>query len=489
MKIDHFLIFRSSTIKEALKLIEKASRGLLILVNKDNIFERTITDGDLRRFILTGVSLSSTLENLPSKKSIIVPLNISISEVLEIMNKHYIEHLPQLDSKGKVVNIFFRKDIDNKILLSVPHIGEMEQDFVKTAFDTNWIAPIGPNVDEFEKELASEISVNYAAALSSGTAAIHLGLCILGVKKNDIVFCSTLTFAASAFPILYLGAEPVFIDSDEHTWNMCPKSLLKAFEKFKLIKKLPKAVIVVNLYGQTPDYDAIIEICNYYNVPILEDAAESLGSFYKDRPTGSIGKIGCLSFNGNKIITTSGGGMLVSNDKKIVDKAKFLSTQARENFSYYEHKEIGYNYRMSNILAGVGRGQLKVLKDRVNNRRQVFQNYKDSLSDIDEINFMPEPSWSRSNRWLSVLTLDKNSKFSLEKLFDILKEKCIEARPIWKPMHLQPIFKKSKFFSSAQTPISNKLFETGICLPSSSNLQLNQQNFIINVIRNFFNKK
>ncbi|WP_078392858.1 DegT/DnrJ/EryC1/StrS family aminotransferase [Shouchella patagoniensis] len=370
-----------------------------------------------------------------------------------------------------------------RIHLSLAHLGNEELTYVNEAFETNWVAPLGPNVDSFEKELSNYINVNYATAVSSGTAAIHLGLQLLGVRKDDIVFCSSLTFVASANPILYQGAEPVFIDSDPITWNMSTRALEKAFEEAKKSGKLPKAVIVVNLYGQSADYDPILEICNLYNVPVLEDAAESLGATYKGRKSGTLGKLGVFSFNGNKIITTSGGGMLVSDDQEIIDRAKFLATQARENELHYQHNEVGYNYRLSNVLAGIGRGQLKVLEDRVSGRRAIYSKYYDELNEFAGIEFMPEASYGKHNRWLTTLTI--NSSFSIidsSGLIKALHQENIEARPVWKPLHLQPLFKDNKYYTHEES-VSEILFRDGLCLPSSTTMTLSQQERVIDAIK------
>ncbi len=299
-----------------------------------------------------------------------------------------------------------------RIYLASPHMSEegYEQAYVKEAFDTNWVAPLGPNVNQFEHELADYVGVKSASALSSGTAAIHLGLKALGVGEGDTVFCSTLTFSASCNPILYLGATPVFIDSDAATWNMCPKALKKAFEDATKRHQLPKAVVVVNLYGQSADMDPILELCQKYNVPILEDAAESLGSTYKGRMSGTIGDIGIYSFNGNKIITTSGGGMMVSNNEDYTKKATFWATQSREAERHYEHKEIGYNYRMSNVVAGIGRGQLKVLNERIVKKKEIYETYQSAFKEIADIEMMNICDFGESNYWLSVMTLKETSQ-------------------------------------------------------------------------------
>ena len=290
-----------------------------------------------------------------------------------------------------------------RIYLASPHIGDEEMKYIQQAFDTNWVAPLGPNVEGFENELKEYVNVKNATALSSGTSAIHLALKVLGVKEGDVVFCSSLTFSASVNPVIYEKAIPVFIDSDYKTWNMSPKALQNAFDDAVKNNKLPKAVIVVNLYGQSADYDEILKICNKYNVPVIEDAAESLGATYKDRQTGTIGEIGIFSFNGNKIITTSGGGMMVSNNEEYTKKALFLATQAREAERHYEHKEIGYNYRMSNICAGIGRGQLKVLDERISKKKYIYESYKKAFENIDDIEMMP--IYESPNYWLSEMTI------------------------------------------------------------------------------------
>ena len=354
------------------------------------------------------------------------------------------------------------------ILLSTPHMGEQELEFVKEAFETNWIAPVGPHVDAFEQEFCQVIGVRHAAAVSSGTAALHLALRLIGVEAGDEVFCSTLTFIATASPITYLGAKPVFIDSDRTSWNMNPDLLREALEQRAKIGKLPKALVLVHLYGQSADIDPILEVCNAFEVPLIEDAAESLGATYKGRSPGSFGKVSIFSFNGNKIITTSGGGMLVSDDPDLVSKARFLATQARDPAPHYQHSEIGYNYRLSNVLAGIGRGQLRVLKQRVQARRRNFEVYQQALGKLPGIKFMPEAAFGRATRWLSCITINP-AEFGAnrEQVRSSLAEQQIEARPVWKPLHLQPVFADCESIGGA---VSEDLFKYGLCLPSGSNL-------------------
>ncbi len=355
-----------------------------------------------------------------------------------------------------------------RIYLSPPHMGEKEFAFVKEAFDSNWIAPVGPHLDLFEKEFCEITGAKYAAALSSCTAAIHLALILLDVNRGDEVLCSTFNFVASANPIVYQGAIPVFIDSENETWNMDVRFLDEAIQDRLKKGKKPKAIILVHLYGQSADIDPILEICNKDNIPLIEDAAESLGAYYKGKHTGTFGKLGVFSFNGNKIITTSSGGMLVSDDESLIQKAKFLSTQAKDPAPHYQHSNIGYNYRLSNVLAGIGRGQLLVLEDRVRERRANYDFYERELGNLPGVHFMPEADFGRSTRWLTCLTIDP-SEFGAtrEDIRLALEQENIEARPTWKPLHLQPLFQDCPYYGS---DVSEKLFDKGLCLPSGSNL-------------------
>ena len=354
------------------------------------------------------------------------------------------------------------------ILLSTPHMGDREQQFVTEAFETNWIAPIGPHVDAFEREFCQKVGSSHATAVSSGTAALHLALQLVGVGAGDEVFCSSLTFSASANPIVYLGAKPVFIDSDRLSWNMDPQLLHTALEQRAQAGKLPKAVVLVHLYGQSADIDPILKSCQQYGVAVIEDAAEALGATYKGRSPGTFGTIGIFSFNGNKIITTSGGGMLVSEDASLTSKAKFLATQARDPAPHYQHSEIGYNYRLSNVLAGIGRGQLMVLHDRVAARRRNCAVYEQALGHLPGIEFMPEAPWGSATRWLTCLTIDPTAfGVDREHVRLALAEAQIEARPVWKPLHLQPIFAQ---YDRVGGEVAEDLFDRGLCLPSGSNL-------------------
>ncbi|QKS72609.1 aminotransferase class I/II-fold pyridoxal phosphate-dependent enzyme [Paenalkalicoccus suaedae] len=363
-----------------------------------------------------------------------------------------------------------------RVFLSSPHMSDegYEMQYVQEAFDTNWIAPLGENVNKFERELAEKVDSKDAAALSSGTAAIHLALKAADVGEGDIVFCSTLTFSATANPIIYQNAIPVFIDSDYKTWNMCPDALEEAFKKYPEVK----AVILVHLYGLSADMDRIVELCKKHNVALIEDAAESLGTYYKGQHTGTFGDYGIFSFNGNKIITTSGGGMLVSNNEERISKARFWATQSRDRARHYQHSELGFNYRMSNVSAGIGRGQLKVLDQRVEKKNDIYQFYKRELSGLEGVEFMPMNEWDRPNYWLSAITLTGNVR--PVDIFEALEAENIESRPVWKPMHMQPFFEKYDFVG---TDISEKLFENGVCLPSDTKITDEQLNRVAEIIK------
>ena len=403
---------------------------------------------------------------------------------------------------------------EKRIYLSPPHLSGEEMELVRDAFASNWIAPLGPHVDAFELEMCEYLDTGHALALSSGTAALHLALKLIGIKEEDIVLCPSLTFSASANVILYERAIPVFLDVHPDTWTLNPDLLEIAIRKYR-----PKALISVDLYGQSADYDPILELCDQHNVAVIEDAAEALGAEYlprgiiaednisqgesvginsndknnninkeaipqgKSKKCGTFGRMGILSFNGNKIITTSGGGMLVSDDEELVEKAHFLSNQAREPEIHYEHKELGYNYRMSNLLAAVGRGQLRVLDERVRARRTIFQRYFDALSHIDGIDFMSEAPYGRCTRWLTTLTLDpEKSGVDRTQIIEALEKENIEARPVWKPMHLQPLYKGCEYVTVGDEDVSRRLFEHGLCLPSGSNLSTVDQDRIIDII-------
>ena len=355
-----------------------------------------------------------------------------------------------------------------RIHLSIPHMSGLEEGFVREAFESNWIAPLGPQVEAFEREFREIVGAPYGVALSTGTAALHLAFQLVGVGPGDEVLVPTLTFSATVNPILYLGARPVFIDSERASWNLDANQVEEILEKRSRSGSLPKALAVVHLYGQSADLDPLIDLCSHYQIPLIEDAAEALGASYKGKAPGTFGRVGIFSFNGNKVITTSGGGMLISPDEDLVRHALKLATQAREPVPHYEHREVGYNYRMSNVLAAIGRGQLRVLHDRVQARRRNCELYRELLADLPGVDFMPEAEWGRHSRWLTTLTIDPR-KFGADReaVRLALESENIEARPVWKPMHRQPIFESYERVGGA---VADNLFKHGLCLPSSSSL-------------------
>lgn len=376
-----------------------------------------------------------------------------------------------------------------KIYLSPPHLSKNEKKYILEAIKSNWIAPTGPFLNKFEKKITRYIGVKNALCVNSGTAAIHLALKVLGVKNNDIVLCQNFTFIGSVYPIIYCNAKPVFIGSESESWNMCPKILRKTIIKLKKNNKTPKAIIVVHLYGMPAKMHDIKKISKEFNIPIIEDAAEALGSSIGNKKCGSFGDIGILSFNGNKIITTSGGGAIISSNKKYIDEARYLSTQARDNFVHYEHSKIGYNYRMSNLLAAVGLGQIEVIDDRVKARRKNYEYYKKIFKNLKKIDFLNEivegPLKIYSNRWITTVVLNENNKAqNINKIVKLLNQENIEARPLWKPMNLQPVLSQYKYYG---TGLEEKLYNKGFCLPSGSNLSIADKKRIHKKLSNILN--
>jgi len=364
------------------------------------------------------------------------------------------------------------------IPLSTPTMNGSEIDYIREAFDTNWVAPLGPHVDAFEREISDYVGISHAAALSSGTAAIHLALKAVGVTSGDIIFCSDLTFAATCNPIKYEHAVPVFIDSEPESWNMCPKALDAAFQKYPDVK----AVIVVNLYGTPAKLDVISDICNKHSVPMIEDAAESLGATLSGRQTGSFGYIGILSFNGNKIITTSGGGALLCDDETIIKKARFWATQSRDSARHYQHSELGYNYRMSNICAGIGLGQLNTLDLRVRQKTDIYCRYSAALREKPYIRMNPVPDDCRANHWLSCMTLEQGAPITTLQIMERLEKDSIETRPLWKPMSMQPYYSECDFITVTDQAVSESLFLRGLCLPSDVKMTETEQNRVCDII-------
>jgi dTDP-4-amino-4,6-dideoxygalactose transaminase len=473
------------SVREALDALDRTGKGILLVLDGAGVLLRTLTDGDLRRAALARVPESAAIAMLPGQPPITTDEAAAPAAALPLLDRHQIDHLPVVDAQGRPVDLVLRRELSQRVWLSSPHLGEEETAFVEEAFRSNWIAPLGPHVDGFERELAAYAGVGHAAALSSGTAAIHLGLLLLGVQPGDTVFCSSLTFVASCNPIRYCGARPVFIDSEPGSWNMSPQALERAFDWARRENRMPRCVVLVNLYGQSADMDALLPICERHGVPVLEDAAESLGATYKGRASGSFGRVGVFSFNGNKIITTSGGGMLVSDDADLVARARKLSTQAREPAAHYEHVEVGFNYRMSNVLAGIGRGQLRVLDQRVARRRAVYDSYRQALADVAGMAWMPEPAGMVSTRWLTCVTLEGDEAGARrDHVLRALERHSIEARPVWKPMHLQPLYRDAPYFAHGEgDDVCARLFVSGLCLPSGSNMPDEQLARVIDHLR------
>jgi dTDP-4-amino-4,6-dideoxygalactose transaminase len=375
-----------------------------------------------------------------------------------------------------------------QIWLSPPHMGGSEQKYVQKAFDTNWIAPVGENIQLFEEALCQYTGARYALALSSGTAAIHLALILLGVEHGDEVIVPTFTFSATINPVIYQGAVPIFVDSERESWNICPKEMAYAIENRLSLGRKPKAIIVVHAYGQSAHIPDLMKLANQYNIPVIEDAAEALGATFQGRKLGTFGTLGILSFNGNKIITTSGGGALLCDDQLLLERARYLSTQSRDPAPHFQHSEVGYNYALSNVLAGIGLGQMEVLKERVRQRRAIFSFYQQAFSDIEAISFAPELEFSEGNRWLSCILVNEKTSGGItrETIRLALEKELIEARPLWKPMHQQPVFQQFPYFGSQH--VAEGLFNRGLCLPSGSNLSVEDLNQIVGVVRRIFGK-
>lgn len=471
--ISRYLVSPELTIREALQKLD-ANRGeILLVVANDGLLLRTLSDGDIRRALLDNAELSDGLTVLPEKRPWTIGANDPIDEALVLMQENGIEFVPQLDEKGKPSRLLRRRDFEDTVWLSSPHMGKDELRYVHEAFETNWIAPLGPNVDAFEREIAAEAGVEHAAAVSSGTAALHLALVTAGVGQDDFVFCPDFTFVATVNPVLYQGATPVLIDSEPNGWNMSAQALERALRDYASRDALPKAIIVANIYGQQADMDAIMPLAEQFSVPVIEDAAESLGATYRGRPSGSFGSCGVYSFNGNKIITTSGGGMLVSDDGELIQRARFLSTQAKETAPYYLHQDVGFNYRMSNVLAGIGRGQLRVLHERVSRRREINDEYRTAFANLPGISWMNDPEHCHSTHWLSVMLVDgRQFGSTTDELIKYLQGLGIEARHAWRPMHMQPLFEGTDFYTHVanEAPCSRRHFEAGVCLPSGTNM-------------------
>lgn len=485
MNIDSQIICQDASLTQVLSALEKAPVKLCVVVSPDGRVVRTVTDGDIRRALLAGHVLEDSIRTLPAKSPVTRTVGTARATLLADLRTHSVDVIVLVDDLERPVRLVSRTDLTDDLLLSPPHLGTAEAQYVQQAFDENWIAPAGPNLKAFEDALCAVSGRAHALALASGTAGLHLALRVLDVAPHDRVYVSDLTFVASVQPVLYERATPVLIDSEPVSWNMSPLALARALRKDAAAGTLPKAIIVVHLYGQSADMGPIVDIAESYGVPVIEDAAESLGATYGNRPSGSHGLISVFSFNGNKIITTSGGGAMVSDRGDLIDRARKLSTQGRDAAAHYQHSEIAYNYRMSNVLAGIGRGQLEVLSQRVAARRAIFDRYVAGLGDLPGLSFQQELLGSTSNRWLTVVSLDPDHvPLHPYQLMRRLQASRMESRPAWKPMQMQPLLQGAEFVPhTLDQAISPALFLTSLCLPSGSAMPTEAQDDVIALIR------
>ena len=475
----------SASIMQAMQVIEKAQIKLCVVNDAYGKVLRTLTDGDIRRALLAGHGFDAPVSALEHVVPVTFPLGTPENVLLEVMRSRSIQVVVLVDPQGQCAQLVARNQLEEAILLSPPHMSLAEMGFIQKAFDDNWVAPAGPNLADFEAGLARVSQRKHALAVSSGTAGLHLALRVLNIGAGDRVYVSDLTFIASVQPVLYQGATPVLIDSEPIGWNLSPQALRRALARDAEQGQLPKAVVVVHIYGQSADMTAIGSICQEYGVPIIEDAAESLGASYGNRPSGAHGLLSVFSFNGNKIITTSGGGALLSDREDLIANARNLSQQGRDTAEHYQHSQIAYNYRMSNILAGIGMAQLAVLPERVARRRDVFRRYQEGLSDIKGIGFQEDLPGAVGNRWLTVVELDPDhiSRHAYQFMRQ-LRGMGIETRPAWKPMHMQPLLHACEFHPHDQCdPVSSGLFLRSLCLPSGSAISDMDQDRVISAIR------
>lgn len=486
IKVWKFSLPCSDTLRTALSRIDALDEKMCVVHDADGNVLRTVTDGDVRRFLLAGGALDDTLDALPKKKPITALRGTSDAEQLQAMQDNEIHAIVIVDDLGAPVQIRSRTSLERKILLSPPHLGETEMTYVQGALDGNWVAPAGPNLTEFESAFAKLSARSHALAVSSGTAALHLALRVLGVEAGDRVYVSDLTFVASVQPILYQNATPVLIDSEPISWNMSPAALERKLAQDKVAGILPAAIIIVHLYGQSADMVALMELADSYGIPVIEDATESLGARIGGKPSGAHGLLSAFSFNGNKMITTSGGGALVSDRADLIDYARKLSTQGRDSAEHYQHSTLAYNYRMSNVLAGIGLGQLDVLDAHVQRRREIFDLYRKVLSDLSGVSFQGDSVDSLGCRWLTVIDCDPDV-ISLHpyQIMRRLSQFGIETRPAWKPMHMQPLCRNFEFVPhTEQHIVSSSLFLRSLCLPSGSKMSDQDVTFVAATIRN-----
>lgn len=485
-----FMVPSGTTIKQAMEIIEKARIKICVVDDGAGHALRCVTDGDIRRALLAGASFDAPLFNLPHVDPVVLPQDASKAEMVATMRQHSIQALVLQDAEGRAVKLVALSDLERSILLSPPHMSQDEMPLVQQAFEDNWVAPAGPHLAQFETEMSRLSHRKHAVALSSGTAGLHLALRVLDIGAGDRIYVSDVTFIASVQPILYENATPVLIDSEPLSWNMSPAALRRALAQDAARGQLPKAVVVAHIYGQSADMAAIMEACAPYDIPVIEDAAESLGASYGNRPSGAHGLMSVYSFNGNKIVTTSGGGALVSDRADLIERARNLSQQGRDPADHYQHSQIAYNYRMSNILAGIGIAQLGVLEQRVSQRRDIFARYQQGLAKIRGISFQADAAGSVGNRWLTVIVLDPDQIDRHPYQFmRALRQRGIETRPAWKPMHMQPLLHGCQFVPhDPETPVSAPLFLRSLCLPSGSSLQPEDQDRVISAICNLANE-
>jgi dTDP-4-amino-4,6-dideoxygalactose transaminase len=485
LPILRYLVRAHTSLRETMAIIEQSTVKIAVVTNDAGKLLRTVTDGDIRRGLLKGLDLQSPVRDLPGREPVTCSDQASREAIALLLDQLDVSAVVMVSADEVPVGILDRTSSSGMTFMSPPHLGSRELELVQAAFEDNWIAPAGPNLTKFEQSLADVSERRHALALSSGTAALHLALCALRIAPGDRVYVSDLTFAASLQPILYERATPVLIDCEPNSWNMSPTALERKLAQDAERGALPRAIILVHLYGQPAELAAICRIADNYGIPIVEDAAESLGATYANRPSGSHGVLAAFSFNGNKIITTSGGGALVGDDNELIAFARYLSTQGREPLEHYQHAEVAYNYRMSNVLAGIGVGQLEVLGERVERRREIHRHYREKLRDIPGMGFQENPEGGNGNRWLTVVTLDPN--FIDRHPYQImreLRESGIETRPGWKPMHMQPVCAGAEFEPHDRiAPVSSRLFFQSLCLPSGSSLQTGEQDRIIGLLR------
>lgn len=488
--MDKFVLSPSDTLRAAMSKIDALEEKMCVVYRADGKLLRTVTDGDVRRFLLAGGAMDDTLDILPEKTPIVAIQGTSDAELLKKLQEYAIQAILIVDEAGVPVQIRSRASLETKIMLSPPHIGVSEMTFVQRAFEDNWVAPAGPNLVQFEQAFAKQTGRGHALALSSGTAALHLALRVLDIGIGDRVYVSDLTFAASLQPILYENATPVLIDSEPVSWNISPDALERKLAEDQAAARLPAAIIVVHLYGQSANIKAVMELADAYGVPVVEDAAESLGATNGNKPSGSHGLLSAFSFNGNKMITTSGGGALVSDRADLIERARYLSTQGRDPADHYQHSQVAYNYRMSNILAGIGLGQLGVLNERVARRREIFDHYRQGLSGIAGISFQGDAPDSLGSRWLTVVELDPNHIHCHPyQLMRRLRQLGIETRPAWKPMHMQPMCKGFEMVPhTAEEIVSSTLFLRSLCLPSGSSMADGDVARVVAAVRSIIEK-